>query len=122
MDKRHALGRRGEDLAANHLEAQGYRLVGRNVTNQIGELDLVALDGATVVVVEVKTRGQVGRAPREAVDYRKQRKLTLTTSLFLQSKSWAERSVRFDVIEIICPPGGAPIINHIKNAFLATTW
>jgi putative endonuclease len=62
MDKRHELGRRGEDLAAAHLEALGYKLTDRNHVNRLGELDLVALDGETVVVAEVKSRGRAGRA------------------------------------------------------------
>jgi len=56
MDKRHELGRRGEDLAAGHLEALGYKLATRNHVNRLGELDLAALDGETVV--EVKSRGR----------------------------------------------------------------
>jgi putative endonuclease len=121
-DKRHALGRRGEDLAARHLEKLGYTVFGRNVTNRVGELDVVALDGRTVVAVEVKTRSSAARRPREAVDARKQHKLTLTAALFLQTQGWSERPLRFDVIEVLCPPGGAPIINHLQSAFEATTW
>ena len=122
MDERHELGRRGEDLAARHLEKRGCKVVGRNVVNRIGELDLVALEGQTVLVVEVKTRSRTTRPPSEAVNFRKQHKLTLTATLYLQSRGWSDRPVRFDVIEVTCPPGCAPVINHIKNAFEATTW
>lgn len=122
VDDRHELGRRGEELAARHLKKIGCKVLERNMANSVGELDLVALDGSTVVVVEVKTRSKTIRAPREAVDFRKQHKLTLTTALFLQSRGWSDRPVRFDVIEVVCPPGSAPIVNHIKNAFEATTW
>jgi putative endonuclease len=119
VDPRHELGRRGEDLAARHLEELGYRVVERNLLNAMGELDLVALDGATVVVVEVKTRRRSGRAPAEAVNFRKQRQLTKAASLFLKSRRWLERSARFDVVEVLCLPGAAPQIRHIKNAFEA---
>ncbi|MDL2226286.1 YraN family protein [Deltaproteobacteria bacterium OttesenSCG-928-M10] len=122
MDQRHELGRRGEDLAADYLKSLGYRIVGRNLANRIGELDLVAEDGRTVVVVEVKTRSKSGRPPAEAVDGRKRRKLTLTATLFLQMKKWDARPARFDVVEVVCPPGGAPIINHIKDAFEAVEY
>lgn len=122
MDDRHELGRRGEDLAARHLEKLGCKVVGRNLLNRVGELDLVVMDGATVVVVEVKTRANATRRPGEAVNSRKQHKLTLTAALFLQSRGWSDRPVRFDVVEIICPPGCAPAINHIKSAFEATSW
>ncbi len=122
MDKRHELGRRGEELAARHLEGLGYRVVERNLVNAVGELDLVALDGGTVVLVEVKTRGKTGRAPAEAVDFRKQRKLTLTGALFLQSRGWGNRPARFDVVEIVWPAEGAPLIRHIKSAFDAVAY
>lgn len=116
-DQRHVLGRRGEELAAAHLQALGYTVVGRNLVNAVGELDLVVLDGRTVVVVEVKTRSRPGRPPSEAVNYRKQRKLTMTAALFLQSRKWQDRPARFDVVEVVCRPDGAPLIRHIKNAF-----
>ena len=119
MDKRHELGRRGEDLAAGHLEALGYRLAERNHVNRLGELDLVALDGETVVVVEVKSRSRAGRAPAEAVNARKRRKLIQVASLFLQIRRWQDRPVRFDVVEVVSPPGGAPVVNHIRRAFEA---
>jgi len=119
MDKRHELGRRGEDLAAGHLEALGYKLAARNHVNRLGELDLVALDGETVVVVEVKSRGRAGRRPAEAVNGRKRRKLIQVASLFLQIRRWQDRPVRFDVVEVVSPPGGAPMLNHIRRAFEA---
>lgn len=122
MDKRHELGRRGEDLAAKHLADLGYRVLGRNLVNCIGELDLVAEDGRTVVIVEVKTRSHPGRAPGQAVGYRKQRQLTLAAAMLLKDRRWSERPARFDVIEVICPPGGAPIIRHLKNAFEAVSY
>jgi putative endonuclease len=119
MDNRHELGRRGEDLAAGHLEALGYKLAARNHVNRLGELDLVALDGETVVVVEVKSRGRAGRRPAEAVNARKQRKLIQVASLFLKLRRWQDRPVRFDVVEVVSPPGAPPAVNHIRRAFEA---
>ena len=116
---RQALGRRGEDLAAGHLEALGYKIVVRNHVNQLGELDLVALDNETVVVVEVKSRSRAGRPPAEAVGLRKRRKLVQVASLFLKLKRWQDRPVRFDVVEVVSPPGVAPALNHIPRAFEA---
>lgn len=116
-DKRHELGRRGEELAAEYLRRAGYKIVDRNHVNALGEIDLIADDGGVVVVVEVKTRSRAGRPPSEAVDFRKQRKLTSAAELYLKSKGWTNRPARFDVIEVISPPGAAPEIRHIKNAF-----
>ncbi|MDR1920545.1 MAG: YraN family protein [Candidatus Adiutrix sp.] len=117
MDKRRELGRRGEELAARHLRALGYLIVGLNIVNQLGELDIVAVDGATVVIVEVKTRGRPGLAPGLAVNSRKQRKLSQVAALFLKARRWENRPARFDVVEVVCPVSGAPLVNHIKNAF-----
>jgi len=121
-DPRHELGRRGEDLAARHLQEKGCRIVGRNLRNSIGELDLVVLDGLTVVIVEVKTRGRTDSSPAQAVDYRKQRKLTQTATLFLKSRNWLNRPIRFDVVEITLPSGATPYIRHIKSAFNAVSY
>lgn len=121
-DPRHELGRHGEDLAARHLKREGYQLVARNLVNAFGELDLVLLRGELVVVVEVKTRSQNGRRPAEAVDFRKRRKLTQIAALFLKNRQWQNRPIRFDVVEVICPPGGFPVIHHIPHAFDAVDY
>ena len=62
-DPRHSLGRRGEQLAAEHLERLGYRVVARNYRTRFGELDLVATDDYVLVFCEVKTR-RLARATR----------------------------------------------------------
>jgi putative endonuclease len=116
------LGRRGEELAARHLQDSGFRIVGRNVTNSLGELDIVALDGRTVVIVEVKTRSGTagGRRPADAVDHRKRRKLTQVATLFLRDPQWRDSPARFDVVEVVVnPAGGAPMLRHIRHAFEA---
>jgi putative endonuclease len=65
-------GRGGEDAAARHLEENGLVLLGRNVRYRDGEIDLVALDGPTLVFVEVKWRRNDARGtPAEAVTSRK---------------------------------------------------
>jgi len=118
-DQRHELGRKGENLAAAHLKKLGYKIVEQNHVNAIGELDLVAIDGSVIVLVEVKTRSKTGRSPGEAVDFRKRLKLTRVAELYLKTKGWSDKSARFDVMEVISPPGSTPVIRHIKNAFEA---
>ena len=56
MNERARLGRAGEDAAADHLRAHGYRIVKRNLRGPGGEIDIVAWDGPTLAFVEVKTR------------------------------------------------------------------
>ncbi len=118
-DPRHELGRRGEELAAKHLVALGYRILGCNVVNKLGELDIVAVDGQTIVIVEVKARAKSTLAPSLAVNFRKQRKLIQVATLYLKEKGWLERSVRFDVVEVSGPLTAIPRIRHLKSAFTA---
>src|SRR5689334_24903034 len=71
------LGRRGEDTAARYLKRLGYTIVARAHRDNIGEIDLIAVDGRTIVFVEVKTRTTHDAGhPADAVDDLKQRRLT----------------------------------------------
>jgi putative endonuclease len=113
------LGRRGEDAAARYLKRFGYKILSRSNRLATGELDLVALDGRTIVFVEVKTRtsAAIGH-PAEAVDAIKQRKLTRLAVTFLKRHQLLEFPARFDVVDITWPAGrGRPTIEHFKNAF-----
>ena len=113
------LGRRGEDLAARYLKRLGYQILARGRRLASGELDLVALDGRTIVFVEVKTRTSqdVGH-PADAVDANKQRRLTRLAVTFMKRHGLLEYSGRFDVVAITWPEGrGRPTIEHFKNAF-----
>jgi putative endonuclease len=64
VDPRQALGRRGEELAADHFRRLGFSPLGRNERTRYGEIDLVAFDGRTLVFAEVKTR-RVDALPRQ---------------------------------------------------------
>jgi putative endonuclease len=116
-----SLGRRGEDAAARYLQRLGYRVLARGRRLASGELDLVVLDGRTIVFVEVKTRTsqEVGH-PADAVDATKQRKLTRLAVTFMKRHGLLEYPARFDVVAITWPEGrGRPTIEHFKNAFEA---
>jgi len=117
-----SLGQRGERAAARHLKRKGYRIVARGARSGLGELDLVAVDGRTVVFVEVKTRGsQDGGHPSEAVDAAKQRRLTRLALGFLKRRGLLECSARFDIVAVTWPAGQRrPTIEHFPNAFEAT--
>jgi len=115
------LGQRGEEAAARYLRSRRYKILARSHRFSLGELDLVALDGRTIVFVEVKTResAEVGH-PSEAVDQRKQRKLTQMALSFLKRHGLLEYPARFDVIAVTWPPGQRrPTIEHIPDAFEA---
>jgi putative endonuclease len=92
-------GKIGEDDAVSWLERQGYKVVERNVVNHAGEIDLVAREGETLCFVEIKARasGAYGLAI-EAVDFRKQRRISRAASLYLAMKGPRDAPCRFDVL------------------------
>jgi putative endonuclease len=118
---RKLFGDRGEREAARHLRKQGYHILARQSRSLLGEIDLIALDGKTIVFVEVKTRSShVAGHPVEAVDSRKQRQLTRAALAWLKRRNLLDHPGRFDVIAITWQPGAPPLIQHFKNAFEAS--
>ncbi len=113
------LGNEGERLAARFLRRQGYRILARRYRTVLGEIDLVARDGACIVFVEVKTRRtESAGLPHEAVDRAKQAQLTRLALVFLKRYRLLEQSARFDIVSIVWEGSGAePQIVHYKNAF-----
>jgi putative endonuclease len=116
-----SLGERGEAAAAKFLRRLGYKIVGRQDRHRLGEIDIVAVDGRTVVFVEVKTRTSHDAGhPTEAVTPDKQRRLTRVALSFLKRHGLLESSARFDVIAVTWEDQKRrPTIEHYKNAFEA---
>jgi putative endonuclease len=114
-------GAAAEELAAEHLRAHGLDVIERNLRCRAGELDLIALDGAVLVIVEVRHRG--GRdfgGALASVTWRKQRKLLRAARFHWQRRAdWRSRAMRFDVIALQGPLDGAPELLWIKDAFRA---
>jgi len=116
-DHRIELGRRGEREAARFLRRQGLTVVTRNFRAAGAEIDLVALDGPTLVFVEVKTRIEMGAGrPEEAVDHRKQYRLRRAAEVFAARYHAHDRNTRFDVVAI-CGDGSERRFEHFKDAF-----
>jgi len=115
------LGERGEDVAAKFLKRQGYRILARHVDVRVGELDIVAVDGRTVVFVEVKTRrSHEAGTPADAIDQHKQQRMTRAALAYLKSHGLLEFSSRFDVIAVTWPSGArSPAVEHFCDAFPA---
>lgn len=112
------LGIEGENLACLELESRGYAILARRYRTGAGELDIVAMDGATMVFVEVKTRSSAEYGtPREAVGRRKQRKVWLMACDYVMRVGWRDRPCRFDVVEVQMVQGGEPQIEVIAGAF-----
>jgi len=120
---RQSLGHRGEELAADFLRRQGYCIRETNASSRLGEIDIIAdapgKKERPLVFVEVKTRrGVTFGSPLEAVDARKQHRLTRLAQAYLQQNPLLRNRVcRFDVIGIVIPYEGEPFIDHIPNAF-----
>ena len=110
---RGALARAGEDAAARFLERAGYRLLERNYRCRAGEVDLVTLDGDTLVFVEVKLR-HAPFDPLEAVDERKQRQVTRAAFDFLMRRGMLGRPARFDVVAV---EARTLECTHVSDAF-----
>lgn len=114
------LGRRGEDAAARYLKKLGYIIVARGHKDHIGELDLVAVAGRTLIFIEVKTRTSHDAGhPADAVDEAKQQRLTRLAVSFMKRHDLLECQARFDVIAVTWPDRGQPTIEHFQNAFEA---
>ena len=111
------LGRRGERAAEKYLRRNGYRIVARNFRAAGAEIDLVAMDGETLVFVEVKTRrSRDAGAPEEAVDERKQKQIRRAAELFATRYRAAEVTMRFDIIAVD-GSGKRLEIELLRNAF-----
>lgn len=114
------LGRRGEDLALQYLEARGLRLLERNYRCKGGEIDLVMLDGATLVLVEVRSRSSADYGGAAAsVGVRKQRRLTLAARhLVLTRPEVRKLAARFDVVAVDRAEASMePVVTWVRDAF-----
>ena len=113
------IGRDGEEAAARHLEARGVTIVARNVRAEGSELDLVGVDGGTLLFVEVKRRRNSSRgAPAEAVTAAKRRRIVDGARRWLAgNRTRAARGIRFDVVTI---EDETDSIQWIQGAFDAT--
>lgn len=118
---RRVRGRVGEEAAARALAARGYRVLARNLRLGRGEIDLVCEHDGDVVFVEVKARrGAAFGTPAEAVTARKQRALLALAARYLGRTGRADRTCRFDVVEVWLAAGDRPSrIDVLRDAFRA---
>ncbi len=115
MAAHNELGKWGEDLATVFLEKKGYEIIERDWKSGRIDLDIIAREGATLVIVEVKTRrNRLYGDPEEAVDYRKRKSLQSAINHYVKSHRLGQK-VRFDIISIVGTIGSEPEIDHIKD-------
>jgi putative endonuclease len=124
-DPRRQLGKLGEQLAADHLEARGLKVLERNFRTRYGELDLIVVDDRHLVFCEVKTRmvqgdpGPLG--PFAAIGPRKRRQVRLMARIWLAARGDQRPhppELRFDAVGVTLDPRGTLIaVEHLEGAF-----
>lgn len=114
---RDALGERGENVAARYLRNKGYKIIIRNFRCELGEVDIIARDGKTLVFVEVKTRAYDDPQPEEQVNLHKQQQISRVAKLYLSRYGFPQPPARFDVVGIVWPNNREPIVRHTPGAF-----
>jgi len=111
------LGKKGEELASRFLKKRGYRIIEKNYSCKMGEMDLIATEKDTLVFIEVKTRtSTLFGPPQLAVNSSKQRQLSKVALNYLKEKKLENVKARFDVVAILLGPKGEEI-ELIKDAF-----
>lgn len=112
------LGDWGEQLAAEFLAERGWVILHRNYRIGHREVDLVARCGGVVAFVEVKTRGGTGYGhPLEAITRKKRREIQQVAAAWIETHGLAGDVYRFDAVAILLPAGGAPVIEHVEDAW-----
>ncbi len=117
---RKALGALAEKLAANHLECKGFKILARNYRCRYGEIDMIALDGKTLVFVEVRAKGSAGfGTPQESITHQKRLKIREVARHYLTNEVQKGSFCRFDVVAVQFEAGGGKVkvLEHIENAF-----
>jgi putative endonuclease len=116
QQQRSALGRFGEDVATRHLIGSGMVVLARNWRCPLGEIDVVARDGGTLVVCEVKTRrGLDYGTPLEAVTARKMLRLRQLATQWLDEAGLDPPDVRIDVVSVLVRAQGAAVVEHLRG-------
>ncbi|ALV47549.1 hypothetical protein MB46_09515 [Arthrobacter alpinus] len=116
MRTKDELGLSGEQLAADYLEDRGIRVIDSNWRCSSGEIDIVALDGQDLVIVEVKTRRSRRYGdPLEAITKAKLLRLRTLAVLWARDHNRVVGAVRIDAVGIIMGGTQVPSIDHIKG-------
>ncbi|HPD61349.1 MAG TPA: YraN family protein [Thermodesulfobacteriota bacterium] len=117
MGSRIELGKRGEELAIGFLKKLHYKILEKNFRCKLGEIDIIALQGKTLVFIEVKTRSSLEYgSPQTSITSKKRKQLTKVAFFYLQKNRLFDRAARFDVVSVECDLGKEKV-ELIRNAF-----
>ena len=115
LNQHQQYGRKSEDMAAAYLKNQGFVILQRNYRTRLGEIDIIARDGQTIVFVEVKARKTDNTGSvKSSITQNKKIKITRLAQCYLKQSRTYDAKVRFDVVVI---KGDGESIELIKNAF-----
>jgi putative endonuclease len=118
MAAKDTLGRRGEAIAARHLQSRGLSILDRSWRCPQGEIDLVARDGDELVFVEVKTRAGLGYGhPLESITAAKLARLRRLAAAWCEAHPGGHDHVRIDAIGVIAPADGSVQVEHLERVF-----
>jgi putative endonuclease len=119
-----ALGGAGETAAVRFLRRRGLVILARNLRSRLGEIDLLAREGATLVFVEVKARrGGAADPPAAGVHARKRARLARLALGYLAAHRLGERPCRFDVVAVTLDERGKAVdVRHFRHAFDGDGW
>ena len=116
MNAKDALGRHGEDLAAEYLQQSGLRVLDRNWRCADGEIDIVAVDRRVLVVCEVKTRtGNRYGAPLESISHSKLRRLRRLAIRWVVAHGVLFDEIRVDAVGVLRSPSGEFTVSHARG-------
>jgi len=116
MNAKDALGRHGEDLAAEYLQQSGLRVLDRNWRCADGEIDIVAVDRRVLVVCEVKTRtGDRYGAPLESISHSKLRRLRRLAIRWVVAHGVLFDEIRVDAVGVLRSPSGEFTVSHARG-------
>lgn len=113
-----AFGALGEELACQFLRRRGFKIIERNYTCPLGEIDLIARDGEVLVFVEVKSRRHLSAGePLESITHHKRHQIIRTAKYYLARFGWHDRPCRFDAVSVKISADGETSIETVRDAF-----
>ena len=117
VDDRQRFGQTSEQMVAQYLQREGYRILETNYRTRAGEIDIIADHNGTIVFIEVKARRSRSYGdPKWAITPAKQRKLSMLALVYLKAHKAMDRRARFDVVTVQMV-AAKPNIEVIRNAF-----
>lgn len=117
MANHNDFGKEAEEAAAKYLQCHGYKILERNYRYLKAEIDIIAMDESTIVIVEVKARSSTYfMSPQDAVNNSKMKLLISAANQFLETYP-ENADVRFDIMSLTLDANKQLKIEHIKEAF-----